>query len=451
MREYRFTGLNGTGDPVRGTVYAPSRRLAQTRIAELAEKHDFTPELVEQRATYQYKVRHPSGTLVKGEQRAYTADEVQSALQRVGLEVVRVEKKVLDFQRKPASGDVVLFVRLAANMLRRNLPFDEILNLLIADTQSAPLRQVMRDLNSDLKSGMDAKQAFLKHQHALGKFTAFMLGLAASSGNMADMFEATARYLERKDKFKKSVRSAMITPAITAMAAVAALVWYVWYIVPSYARLFSRFDIQLPPLTSFSLAFADWMDANWWWVLTLCAFLLVAFVVWSRTTRGRFTLHKYMIRVPYLGPLLWKLNLEVFCRVFEVLYAGAGESEEVMKIAAEATGNTYIEHQVKTITVPMMVAAGTDLIEAMAASQVFTPMLLARFRSGLETGAVRESAEEMADFYQRECDLKLETAVETIKTATAIFISLIVAVLTIISAESALIRPQASDIMFQGR
>jgi type IV pilus assembly protein PilC len=57
----------------------------------------------------------------------------------------------------------------------------------------------------------------------------------------------------------------------------------------------------------------------------------------------------------------------------------------------------------------------------------------------------------MADFYQRETDLKLETAVETIKTATAIFISLIVALLTIISAESALIRPTATDIMFQGR
>ncbi|MDX1419678.1 MAG: type II secretion system F family protein [Rubricoccaceae bacterium] len=451
MREFRFTGLNLAGDPVRGTVYAPNKRTAQKRIDELAEKHDFAPELVEQRATFQYKVRHPSGTLIKGEQKAYTAEEVQAALSRVGLEVLRVDKKLIDVQRKPSSSDVVLFVRLAANMLRRNLPFDEILNLLITDTQSPALRQVMRDLNSDLKSGMDAKQAFLKHQQSLGKFTAFMLGLAAASGNMAEMFEATAKYLERRDKFKKSVRSAMITPSITAIAAIAALIWYVWYIVPSYARLFARFDIVLPPLTSASLVFADWMDANWWWVLTLSAAALVAFVLWSRTTKGRFIIHKYIIRVPYLGPLLWKLNLEVFCRVFEVLYSGAGESEEVMKIAAEATGNTYIEHQVKTVTVPMMVAAGTDLIEAMAASEVFTPMLLARFRSGLETGAVRETAEEMADFYQHECDLKLETAVETIKTATAIFISFIVAILTIISAESALISPTASDVMFQGR
>jgi type IV pilus assembly protein PilC len=298
---------------------------------------------------------------------------------------------------------------------------------------------------------MDARHAFLKHQHTLGKFTAFMLGLAATSGNMAEMFEATAAYLERKDKFKKSVRSALITPAVTALAALAALVWYIWSIVPSYARLFQNYNVQLPPLTSWSLAFAAWMDANGWWVILLSIAAIIAFVVWSRTTRGTFVLHRWMITVPVLGPLLHKLNLEVFCRVFSVLYSGSGEGEDVMKIAAESTGNTYIEHQVKTITVPLLVAAGTDLVEAMQASAVFTPMTLARFRSGVETGAVKEAAEEMADFYQREVDLKLETAIETIKTGTAIYISLIVALLTVISAESAFISPTSSDVMFQNR
>ena len=451
MREYRFTGLNLNGEAVRGTVYAPTRRLAHKRITVLSSEHEFATEDVEERVTFVYKVRHPSGKVVKGSQKAYSADEVRHALERVGLEVIKVEKKLLDIHLKPASGDIVLFVRLAANMLRRKLPFDEVLNLLIADTQSNALRQVMRDLNSDLKGGMDARQAFLKHQHSLGKFTAYMLGLAASSGNMADMFEATARYLERKDKFKKSVRSAMITPSITIIATIAAFVWYVWYIVPSYARLFSKYNVKLPPLTSASLVFADWMDKNAWWALLLCIALGIAFVVWARTTKGRFWLHKHMIRIPYLGPLLHKLNLEVFCRVFSVLYSGAGEGEEVMKIAAEATGNTYMEHQIKTITVPLMMAAGTDLVKAMEASGVFTPMTLARFRSGTETGSVKEAADEMAEFYEKETDLKLETAIETIKTATAIFIAILVALLTIISAESALISPTSTDIMFQRR
>ncbi|MEM1115575.1 MAG: type II secretion system F family protein [Bacteroidota bacterium] len=451
MREYRFTGLNIAGEPVRGTVYAPSMRKALRRVEDLAAKHDFQTRETEERRAYLYKVRDEEGTVVRGTQWAYKEAEVRAALERVGLEVLSVEKRLLNIQLPPSSTDLVLFVRLAANMLRRRLPFAEVLTLLIADTNSAALKQSLRDLNSDLKGGMDASHAFLKQQHVLGKFTAYMLGLAATSGNMAEMFEATALYLERRDKFKKAIRSAMITPAITALAAVAAFVWYVWEIVPSYARMFQSYDIDLPPLTTASLLFADWMDANGWWVGLLCLGLGVGFVAWARTTRGRFWLHQHMLKIPVLGPLLQKMNLEVFSRVFAVLYTGSGEGEEVMKVAAEATGNTYIEHQVKTVTVPLMMAAGADLIVSMERAKVFTPMLLARFRSGSETGAVRDAADEMADFYQREVDLKFEALVETIKTAVAIFISVLVLLLTIVSAESAFISPTSSDIMFQGR
>jgi type IV pilus assembly protein PilC len=449
VREFRFTGINDSGQPVRGTIVAPSRRSATQRVSELASSHGFRLSEIEQRQVFLYKIRTVDGKVQSGEQKAFSNDEVTAALERMGLEVLRVEKKLLDYQSKPSSADLVMFVRLAANMLSRKLPFDEILSLLLVDTSSKALRAVIQDLLADLKGGMEAQQAFMKHQHTLGKFTAYMLGLATASGNMAEMFEATAKYLERKDEFRKQVRSAMITPAVTLFAAIAAFIWFVWSIIPSYAGLFSNYNITLPPLTQASLNFAAWMDV-WYPAVFLVTFGVIgAGIAWGRTTRGRFLIHKYMIRLPAIGVLLHKLNLEVFCRVFGVLYSGSGENEEVMKIAAEATGNTFIEHQVKTITVPMMMARGVDVIQSMEASGVFLPMAIARFRSGAETGSVRESADEMAEFYEKECTLKMQTAVESIKTGMAIFISLIVALLTVISAESALISPSASDIMFK--
>ena len=448
MREFRFSGVNVTGEAIRGSVFAPSRRAASRRIDVLGDEHRFEPELVEERYTFRYKVRHPSGRIARGEQKAFSKDEVTEALERLGLTVVSVQRRPSLWTRKPPSGDLVMFVRLSANMLRRKLPFDEILNLLITDTTNKTLRQVIRDLSSDLKGGVDPHQAFMKHQHALGKFTAYMLGLAASSGNMASMFEATARYLERKDEFRKSVRSAMITPSITLIATIAAFIWFIWYIIPAMASLFLEYDVQLPFLTRSSLAFAAWLDVNWWWCVIVFLASAIAGIAFARTTKGRMWIHQHMIRIPYLGPLLHKLNLEVFCRVFGVLYSGAGENQEVMKISAEATGNTWIEHQVKSITVPMMMARGTDLIIAMEASDAFLPMMIARFRSGAESGGVKESADEMAEFYEKETNLKLETAIETIKTTVAIFISILVGLLTIITAESALIQPTASDIMF---
>ena len=447
VKEFRFSGIGQSGQPVQGTVFAPSRRAASKKVESLSEKHQFRQQGIEQRRMYIYKVRHPNGQVIKGEQKAFSTEELSTALRKMNLEVISVNKKLFSSQRKPPQGDMIMFVRLAANLLSDKLPFDEVLNLLVNDVSSRSLRQVIRDLNADLKGGMDAHQAFLKHQHMMGKFTAYMLGIASRSGNMAEIYEATARFLERKNEFKKSVRSAMITPAITVAVLIAAFVWYIWYIFPETARLFEGMNVELPSLTRKVLDFADWMDHNYGWVALFMVVVTTAGVLFARSKRGRFTIDRYIIRMPLVGSLLHKLNIEIFCRVFAILYSGAGDNIGVIKIAAEACGNAYMEHRIKTITVPMMVAQGSELVHSMEASGVFTQMTLARFRSGSETGNVRKSALQMADYYEKETALKLKGAVEGIQTAVAVFITIAICFLTIISSEIALIQPSAIDMM----
>jgi type IV pilus assembly protein PilC len=364
------------------------------------------------------------------------------------MEVLSIQKKLFNYQSKPPNQDIIMFVRLAANLLSEKMPFNEVLNLLVADISSSALKQTIRDINSDLKGGVEARQAFMKHQDKLGKFTAYMLGVASQSGNMAEIYEATAKFLERRDEFKKSVRSSMIMPAVTILATFGVLIWYIWYIVPATAGLFADFKgIELPPLTSFSLVMADWLDRNMLWLVLGVAAVVGAVVAFLRTPKGTFLAHKHMIRLPIMGSLLHKLNIEVFSRVFAILYSGSGQNIEVIKVAAEACGNSYLEHQIKTVTIPMMVAQGADLVRAMDASGVFTPMAIARFRTGSETGAVRKSAQQMADYYEKETSMKLEVALQSIQTVVSLFIGIIVAFLTVLSAETALIRPGASDLM----
>ncbi len=447
VAEYRFNGVGANGQPVQGTVFAPSKRQARQKVTSLAEKHRFSMRELQQRRAFLYKVRHPSGKVVSGEQKAFSADEISSALSKLGLEVLRVERKLLSFQSKPPNTDLIMFVRLSANLLREKLPFDEVLNLLVNDISSKSLKQVIRDLNADLKSGMEAKQAFMKHQHMLGKFTAYMLGIASQSGNMSEIYESTACFLERKDEFRKSVKSAMITPAITILVLIGVMIWYVWYIFPQTAGLLADLGMPLPPMTAKTLKFAGWMDTHWGYVLGFTVLSVGSFVAWARSTKGLMKLHQLMIRMPLVGSLLHKLNVEVFCRVFAVLYSGAGDNIGVIKIAAEACGNTYMEHRIKTVTVPLMVAQGVDLVKAMEASGVFTSMALARFRSGAETGNVRKSAQQMADYYEKETTLKLRSSVETIQTAVAIIITLAIIFLTLVSSEIALIQPSAQDLM----
>ena len=448
MAEFRFTGLASGGQSVQGTVYAPNKRTAQQKVTTLAKQHTFTVRDLEERMLFKYKVKHPTGKVVKGEQKAYAADEIRTALERMGLEVLSIQKNLFKFQRKPPTGDVIMFVRLASNLLMEKMPFSEVMNLLMSDISSPALKHVLRDINSDLKGGMEAKQAFMKHADKLGMFTAYMLGVASQSGNMAEIYEATARFLERKDEFRKSVKSALIMPAVTIIATLGVFVWYVWYIVPATAGLFATFEgIELPPLTTFSLQMSAFLDRWMGWMGVGAVLAGAGLFAYFRTPKGQFMMAKYMIRIPVIGALLHKLNIEVFARVFAILYSGSGENLEVIKVSAEACGNAYMEHQIKTITIPMMMGQGADLVRAMDASGVFTAMTLSRFRTGAETGAVRKSAQQMADYYERETTLKLKVAVETIQTFVGLFIGLMVAFLTVLSAETAMIRPSSSDIM----
>jgi type IV pilus assembly protein PilC len=449
VREYRFQGVAPGGQPVQGTVMASSKSKAREKVDDLSEEHGFNPSDLKKRRTFLYKVKHPNGTVKKGEQKAFSEEEVRKALQNMGLEVMRVQAKWFDYEFSPPQSDLIMFVRLAANLLRENMPFDEVLELLVNDVSSKSLQQVIRDLNSDLKGGMDSEKAFNKHRGKLGKFTAYMLGIASKSGNMAEIYEATARFLERKDEFKSRVRSSMIMPAVTTVGMLGAMVWYIWYIVPATAGLFqgSGMDITLPPLTQWSLNFAAWLDQNWLWAFVVTLTPMLAFVVWARTDHGQFYIHKYMIRIPVLGKLLHKINIEIFCRVFSILYSGAGDNLRVMRIAAEACGNKYMEYRIRNVTIPMMAAQGASLVDAMKASGVFTSMALTRFKSGQETGTVQDSARQMANYYEKETELSLDAAVQSIQTGVSIIIALGVLFLTILSAEMAFIQPSQADMM----
>lgn len=429
---------------------ASSKRKAEDKVEQLSAEHGFTASDLEKRRTYRYRVRHPDGTEVKGEQKAFSAEEVQEALQEMGLEVLSVREKWFDFQWKPPQSELVMFVRLAANLLRENLPFDEVLELLVSDVSSRSLKQVIRDLNTDLKSGVDAERAFAKQRGMLGKFTAYMLGIASKSGNMAEIFESTARFLERKDEFRRSIRSSMIIPAVTVTALFGALIWYIWYIIPATVGLFEGMDMELPPLTEQALAFSQFLDHNWGWVLLATVIPIVGFVVWARTSQGKFYLHKYMIRLPVLGDLLHKLNIEIFCRVFSILYSGSGDNLRVLRVSAEACGNRFMEYRIRNVTIPMMTAQGASLVEALKASGVFTSMALSRFKSGAETGSVQKSARQLADYYEQEIDLSLDATVQSIQTAVSIIITLGIVYLTLLSTEMAFIQPETQMSGFGG-
>jgi type IV pilus assembly protein PilC len=442
MPEFRIEGITVAGKPVQGLLEADSIRTAKQKATQLANQRKFKLLHVIPRSTWMYKVQRGAEKPIMGEQKAFTRAEVEDALQKMGYRVLSVQKRLFEFKAKPPSAEIVTFVRVSADLIRQKLPFNEILALLINDIENRTLREAIKDINIELKQGRDSEKAFVKHEAVLGRFAAHMLGLASKSGNMAEIYESTAKFLERQTEFKKNLKSALVTPLVTLVVLFGAVIYYVGYIFPATAKLFVKFKIDLPPMTKTTLAMSDFLVTNMLWILLAIAIPIVLLSRFLSTEKGRLMRDQYMWSIPVIGNLLHKTSIEIFCRVFYALYSGSGENIEVIRMAAEACGNKYMESRIKAIAIPLMIQKGMGITEAFEATGVFTRTAISRFHSGAETGTVKTTALQLAEYYEKETTYKMKNVIEFIQLWISMIIMIVLTALTIVSSETATIRPK---------
>ena len=445
MPEFRYQGKGLSGRLVQGVLTAKRRAEAKKRAEEICRKQGGQLSTLARRVTYVYTAQKGNAKPVSGEQAAFSKEEVAEGLRKLNHRVIRVQRKLLDFHLKPPPKDIVLFIRICADLLRERLPYDEILSLIANDAENSTLAKTIREIQQDLKDGKDGGAVFGKHAQVFGRFPAYMLSVASTSGNMSEVYDSTAKFLERDEDFKRNLKSALLMPMVVLLVLLGAVYYYVGYIFPATAELFMKLGIDLEkdaPMTHATLQLSEFLQGNIYWLVPAFVAPIVGMLAFFRTDRGRYLRDRFIIRIPVIGSLLHKTSIEIFARVFYALYSGAGENISVIRVAAEACRNSYMERQIKDVAIPMMLREGHGLVESLEQTGVFTPTAISRFRSGQESGALRSTALQLANYYERETSYKLKNLVELINISISLIIMIVMTALTLVSSETATIKPK---------
>jgi len=441
MAEFRYTLTTAQKKTVQGFVIAGTRRAARKRVLEICRNNAMSLVSIEKKVTYLYKVQRNSEKPIKGEQRAFSQSDVVQVIQKKGYRVLRIEKKLFDISLPPPTKDVVMFIRMCADLLREKLQYDEILALIMNDIENKTLKNALREINQDLKDGKEGKEVYYKHQNILGKFPAYMLSIASTSGDMAAIYENTAKFMERNAEFKKNFRQALVMPLVIVFFLMLAVVFYVAYIFPKTAELFVKYNIELPPMTRFVMETSDFFKDNAVAVILVILIAAGGAAKFLFSKRGRLLVDRFLPKVPVVGPLFQKTSIEIFARVFNALYAGSGDNIAVLRVAAEACRNSYMEKQIKEVAIPRMVKDGLGLVEALEETGVFTKNALAQLRSGAESGTLKMISLQLANYYENETTYKLRSVIDMVNVSVSMFIMVVMIGLTIVSSETAVIKP----------
>lgn len=258
---------------------------------------------------------------------------------------------------------------------------------------------------------------------------------------MAEVFDATCKFIERDLEIRKNIKKAVISPMFAVIATLGATIYYVIDIFPATAELFLKYNMPLPPLTMKTLDASKWL-ADFWWILAL-AFVIPVVAIWRwwQTPKGKIWRDQHIIKLPLVGHLIHKSSIEIYFRVFGTIYGGAGDNIETIRTAAEACRNAWMEDRIKRITIPLMLKEGEAFVPAMEAAGVFTRTSLTRLKTGQETGNILQSAQQIATYYEAETTYKMLAIIEYIQTIVGFIVAIAIVFLTVVSAEIATISP----------
>lgn len=436
--EYRIQAKDQAGKVIQRFIYASSLLQAWKKARTITELNRAKLMSVKRKKNYSYAVRRGNKEIT-GVQSAFSRQEVISALERLGFRV-RYVRRSFEFKMAASTGELVSFIGTSAKLLEQKMPYVEVLRIMANNVRDGYLKTALRDILQDLKNGVDSRDAFVRQGKVIGEHTALMLGIASKSGNMTSIFQSVAHLVERQADFKKGLTSSLILPAVTSLTLIGAIAFYVIYLLPEMAEMLSPMASTMPPLTQATLEFSAFIQENFTLLLVVSLLAIGGFYAYLLSPAGRMAFHRLVIRIPYVGRILRNTSVEIFCRVLGIVYTSSGENIDAIRIAGEASGNRFLDKQVKSVAVPLMLKYGTELAHALEQTTFFPEMVISRFRTAGETGDVKSTATQLADFYQMENQYSMKNLVSFIEVAISVIIMIALVFLTYLSSETATIR-----------
>lgn len=390
---------------------------------------------------FQYKGRNHRGEAVRGHLDAASPDAVAAQLLNSGvipidIVIAKAREDVFGALRarlaastKITLTDLTLFSRQMYTLLKAGVPIMQALRGLRESTQNPALAKVIAGLSESLDTGLDLNTAMRRHPRVFSSLYVNLIQVGETTGSLQEVFLQLAVYLEREKDTRDQIRSATRYPTFVVAAIFIAIFIINIFVIPTFAKVYAGFKIDLPLATKILIASSNFTVA--YWPVMLLALIAAIFITRSyvRMPEGRYRWHKMKLGIPVVGKVIYKATLGRFSRALAVMMKSGVPLVQGMTVVSRAVDNDYISDRI--VQMRDGVERGETIARTAAATGMFPPLVIQMISVGEETGAVDELMFNVADYYEREVDYDIRNLTTALQPILIVFLAIMVFILAL--------------------
>ncbi len=330
----------------------------------------------------------------------------------------------MSFGGKVPLAEIVIFSRQLATMIDAGIPILQSLEILSDQTDNKKLREVLKDVAKRVAAGTSIHKAVGQHPRVFSDFFIHLLKAGEESGNIDEILDRVAVYMEKSDKLARKVKSAMIYPAVVMSMAIAITALMLIKVIPVFAEMYSGFDIELPLPTRVLMGLSDGLRANFFYIIGGAVAAFFAFRAYAKTEGGALTLDRVKLRLPVFGPLIRKVAVSKFTRTLATLLKSGVPILRALDIVAKTSGNRLLERVIQASS--KAVREGRKLSEPLNESKVFPPMVVRMIAVGETSGELEKMLAKISDFYDDQVDVAVAGLTSLIEPLVIAFLGIVI-------------------------
>jgi len=212
----------------------------------------------------------------------------------------------------------------------------------------------------------------------------------------------------------------MIYPAIVIMVAIDVTAVLLLKVTPTFEKMFKDFVGALPAPTQFVVDLSKALQHYGIYILVLIIAAVVAFKTWVASKRGRQQWDAFVIRTPVFGPLIRKVAVARFTRTLGTMISSGVPILDALEVVAKTAGNTVVEKAIRYVR--EKISEGKTIVQPLAETKVFPPMVVQMIGVGEATGAMDQMLTKIADFYDDEVDSAVAALTSLIEPVMMVFL-----------------------------
>ena len=385
-------------------------------------------------ADWGYVAIDKSGKEIKGSKEAENEEQVKRELKAQGLIVLEVtEQNALtkdinfDFGGKPTPRDMAVFCRQFASITRAGVTIIQTMSMLAEQTENKKMQKALFAVKADVEKGETFADSLAKHPKVFPELLVQMARAGEASGSLEISMERMAIQFERTAKTQALVKKALIYPIVVSVVAVAVVIVMLVFVVPRFMDMFKELGSELPKITLAVIALSDFIKNYWFIIVPIIIAIVVAIKAYSKTPSGKHVFGKLALKIPAVANLVTKTASAQMARTLSTLLTAGVPLVEAVDIVADTMTNIWFKEALKEAVQQIII--GVPLSKPIQSSKLFPPMVYHMIGIGEEAGSTEEMLNKLADYYEEEVEMAVQSLMAAMEPLTIILLAGIVGIL----------------------